>query len=320
VQPFNQRQGFLVSAIVHLLLLMILVSHPPSRSPSATPEADLSPKKEAVFLPPPAVLRQILPSLRRPPRTAPRLAPRPAPTPAPRPTERLKDRISIGAPTENQAKGPIILRRDQEITAAKGRPDAAPAPAPRPAPALPQQAKDGKGAPDVPGREGLRLPPGLGKELQGGQEGFKGRPGLVGPSLEASVDEVVQRRLEQDAKLGIPTGTSQNVGGLSFDPQGADFTDWINHFKNEVYRNWIVPHPALLGSRGHVDIEFTVERDGSISRLVILKGAGRGLESLDRAAQNALQGSRFLHLPSDYGPPRVTMQVIFFYNEGPQGS
>jgi len=25
-------------------------------------------------------------------------------------------------------------------------------------------------------------------------------------------------------------------------------------------------------------------------------------------------------LPDDYGPPRVTMQVTFFYNEAPQGS
>jgi TonB family protein len=170
----------------------------------------------------------------------------------------------------------------------------------------------------VPGREGLRLPPGLGKELQRGQEGSKGRPGLIGPSLEASVDELVRRRLEQDARLGIPTGTSQNVEGLYFDPQGADFTAWINRFRSEVYRNWIVPQPALMGFRGHVDFEFTVERDGSMSSLHLLKSSGTA--SLDRAAQKALEGSRFLSLPSDYGPPRVTMQVSFFYNEGPQGS
>jgi TonB family protein len=103
-----------------------------------------------------------------------------------------------------------------------------------------------------------------------------------------------------------------------FDPQGADFTIWVNRFKNEVYRNWIVPETALLGFRGHVDFEFTVERDGAISSLRMLKPSGT--VSLDRAAQNALTSSRLLPLPDDYGPPRVTMQVTFVYNEAPQGS
>jgi TonB family protein len=108
------------------------------------------------------------------------------------------------------------------------------------------------------------------------------------------------------------------MGPLFFDPEGADFTLWINHFKNEVYRNWLVPEPALLGFRGHVDLEFAVERDGTLTNLKMLKPSGT--PALDRAAQNALLGSRFLPLPADFAPPRVTMQVTFFYNEGPQGS
>jgi protein TonB len=128
----------------------------------------------------------------------------------------------------------------------------------------------------------------------------------------------VARRMERDAQMGLPTGTGHNQAGLYFDPQGADFTLWINTFKNEVYRNWIVPQAALFGFRGHVDFEFTVERNGSMSALRMLKSSGTS--SLDRAAQNALSSSRFMPLPDDYGPPRVTMQVTFFYNEAPQGS
>ncbi|HEY3120526.1 MAG TPA: TonB family protein, partial [Vicinamibacteria bacterium] len=97
-----------------------------------------------------------------------------------------------------------------------------------------------------------------------------------------------------------------------------DFTAWIQHFKNEVYRNWIVPEPALMGFKGHVELEFAVERDGQMNELRLLQSAGT--PALDRAARNALVGSRFMPLPSDFGPPRVTMRVIFFYNEGPGGS
>jgi TonB family protein len=119
------------------------------------------------------------------------------------------------------------------------------------------------------------------------------------------------------APLGMPTGTGnfRQMGPLAFDPQGADFTAWINHFKNEIYRNWIVPKAAEFGFRGHADFEFTVERDGTITGLHLILPSGT--VSLDRAAQNALVSSRFLALPSDYGPPRVTMRVSFFYNEGP---
>ena len=116
----------------------------------------------------------------------------------------------------------------------------------------------------------------------------------------------------------VPSGAAEYMGGLRFDPLGADFTRWVKHFKNEVYRNWIVPQTALSGVKGGVDFEFRVERDGSVSALRTLKSSGT--PELDRAAQNALQGSRFLPLPSDYPPPRITMQVTFFYNQGPRGS
>jgi len=128
----------------------------------------------------------------------------------------------------------------------------------------------------------------------------------------------LERHIQEARSLGLPTGTGQQIGPLNFDPQGADFTQWIQRFTEEVYHNWILPQPALLGMRGHVDLEMTVERDGTISDLKLLKTAGN--PALDRAARNALLGSRLLPLPADYAPPRVTMQVTFFYNESPQGS
>jgi protein TonB len=312
VGPFNQRQGFLVSAIVHLTILMMLVSRTPTTRRIEPPDPATLERKQAVFLPPQDVLRRLVP-LRR------REAARPTPTPptAKPPDSRAKDRISIGPPTDVRTKGPLILRREDDLTKApKGQPDAQPKPAPPAPPSTPKVAD--AGAPQVPGREGLRLPPGLGSDLTRGNEGSKGRPGSLGPSIASSIDSL-ERRLEHDQRLGIPTGTGgQSLHGLMFDPQGADFTLWINHFKNEVYRNWIVPQPALMGFKGHADFEFTVERDGSLSALRMLKSSGTA--AMDRAAQNALQGSRFLALPSDYGPPRITMQVSFFYNEWPQGS
>jgi len=275
-------------------------------------------------MPPAAVLRQLIP---RPPAGA-RPRPVPAPTPPPvqaPPLSQKKDRISVGPPSDIRMKGPMILRKEDDLTKVpKGQmvpPNLAP-PAPAPPAATPappaEVAQKGGGAPEVPGREGLRLPPGLlGGPLPRGEEGRRERPGSLGPQIAGAVDGL-SRRLERDAQLGVPTGTGQNLGGLYFDPQGADFTLWINHFKNEVYRNWIVPTAAEFGFRGHVDFVFTVERNGAMSALRMEKSSGT--VSLDRAAQNALTSSRWDPLPDDYGPPRVTMRVTFFYNEAPQGS
>ena len=154
--------------------------------------------------------------------------------------------------------------------------------------------------------------------MPAGEEGRKPLVGPIGPSITRAVEGVTQRAMNE-SRTGIPTGTGQQMGALYFDPQGADFTLWVNRFKDEVYRNWNIPEAAYLGAaRGHVDFEFTVERDGTISSLRLLKSSGTA--SLDHAAEFALRGSRLLPLPDDYGPPRVTMQVSFHYNDAPQGS
>jgi TonB family protein len=342
VRRLDQRQGFLVSAAIHLTLLMILIAHPPSPNPSSERiDPSTLERKDLVFLPPREVLRRLVPAPKRmaPPVPLPNVVPAPQAVPLPvPPAETKKDRVSVGSPGR-QTKGPLLLRREDDLTrmAARGEPAASPTPTPaaRPAPATlgsPPGLKDrAEGRQERPGREGLDVQPGLHGTTRAGDEGQRARTGRDTPAevpgdpsataldraALAAIEEVAQR-MRRDAQLGIRTGTGQNMGGLNFDPQGADFTLWINQFKNEVYRNWIVPQTVLLGFRGHVDFEFTVERDGSISELRMLKSSGT--VSLDRAAQNALTSSRLAALPDDYGPPRVTMQVTFFYNEGPRGS
>jgi TonB family protein len=316
VNRLNQRQGFLVSAVIHLTFLMMLLSLEPRTPKPGDLDASELEKRQVVFMPPAALLRQLAP---KPPAAGARPAPAPAPTPPPLDSKK-KDRISVGPPSDLRSKGPMILRRDDDLTKVpKGRPQLPPpapppAPAPTPAPAV---AKKGDSPTEAAGKQGLRLPPGLvgPTPFPRGDEGS--RAGGIESALDKEVGNLVRQR-EREAQLGIPTGTGHNLGGFYFDPRGADFTLWIQHLKDDVYRNWIMPTPALMGARGHVDIEFVVERDGKMSSLRMLKGSGT--VSLDRAAMNALASSRCLPLPDDYGPPRLTIQVTFYYNEGPQGS
>jgi TonB family protein len=306
--------GFLVSAFVHVTLIMLLIDRsltPRPVAPEIVPAA--TPKGPSVFLPPAEVLRQLRTA---PPATVPpAVQPAPVPTPVPTP-EAGRDRISVGGPTTDRAKGPILLRREDDLTATPrgtlrgdGSDKAQVAPAPTPVPSPPSLVADGA---DAGGR--LRLPPGIGRPEAPAGTG----PG--GPSRPSSLSQTLRdldHRLAQSGPRGTVSGTGQQMGPLFFDPEGADFTVWLDRFKNEVYRNWLIPQAVLLGIRGHVDLEFTVERDGSVTGLRLLKSVGN--PALDKAAANAILAGRFLQLPSDFGPPRVTMQVSFFYGEGPQG-
>jgi len=103
------------------------------------------------------------------------------------------------------------------------------------------------------------------------------------------------------------------VGPLFFDPQGADSTSWIIRFKNAVYRNWIVPQDTLANAKGHVDFEFVVDGNGSLSALRKLRSTVP--IQLEEAAENALRRSQFAVLPPDYPEKSVRMRVTFFYKE-----
>ena len=296
---FDRRQGFLISATVHLMILTLLgtvaeKASRPETTPSPTPAP---PEARRVRLLPPRELRAL------------RVAPVPVPPP---PAGR--DRISIGPPSTERRRD-LVLRRDEDLSSAPagpgGPPKAGPPspPPPAAAPSPPPMTAEGSQAPGVRG-------PGLSPDPRGGAAAVTRGPERS-PSIGRSLRDL-DRRLGQMGTGPLPGGAGRQMGPLFFDPEGADFTGWINHFKNEVYRNWIVPQAALFGFRGgHVDIEFWVERDGSMTELRILKSSGT--PALDRAAQNALTGSRLLALPADFGPQRVHMQVSFFYNEAPQG-
>ena len=109
---------------------------------------------------------------------------------------------------------------------------------------------------------------------------------------------------------------AHQLGPLYFDPQRADFTAWINHFKDQAYRHWVIPKAAIDGASGYVELEFTIERDGSLSRLEIVQSSRT--PDLDNAAASSLRASRLLALPSDFPSPQVVMRASYWYNSAPK--
>lgn len=256
-----------VSLLVHLLLVVATIRV--VQTTESTPAE------------PPVVARRI--RLNMP---AQLMRKRPPARPVPRPPEPLRDRISIGPPSDQQARR-LELRRDEDITKTPHGESLTPRP-PLATPAPPAEATLAR---PVYAANAPLAPP--------------------MPPAPSSLRSSVARALQSAGDWGTATGTGVQMGPLRFDPQGADFTRWVQHFKDEVYRNWIVPPSVLWGWGGSVGFRFVVERDGSLSAIDDVSTSGK--PALDRAARNALRGSRLLPLPNDYAPSQLTIDVVFDY-------
>lgn len=293
--------------------------------PEASPRVRQAP---LVFVPPAVPLRPVPP----PPTEAvprallDRLQPSATPPPSPPPRQPPGQReLYLPRPQENSSPPPATVptRQSDRISIGTAAGTERQFTAPREGPAgPPKEGRPGASAPPPP--EALGPPEqSASEEVRGARRQKAERS--VGENPVAREDRSIAgsiRRLEHrlgDLAAAGEGGAVRQMGPLFFDPAGADFTAWINHWRNEVYRNWIVPQAVIFGFRsGHVDFEFTVERDGRLSDVRMLKSSG--VKALDKAAENALRGGRMLPLPGDFRPPRVTIQVTFIYNENPQGS
>lgn len=158
-------------------------------------------------------------------------------------------------------------------------------------------------------------------------------PTLAPPkaTVQAAINELAQnppgRHFEisdensLEPQLRIP-GTSAQPGAhhaaveLQSDPQGADFKPYLMRILAIVRANWrrVVPESARMGTlRGRTVMEFIINRDGSIPKIVTANSSGS--DPLDRAALAGLSMSNPLPpLPADYKGFQVRLAFTFTYN------
>ena len=111
-------------------------------------------------------------------------------------------------------------------------------------------------------------------------------------------------------------GAQHSAVELQSDPMGADFKPYLTRILAIVRANWrhVIPESARLGTlRGRTVLEFVINRDGKIPKLVTAQSSG--IEPLDRAAIAGLSMSDPLPpLPSDFKGMQVRLAFSFAYN------
>jgi TonB family protein len=250
----------------------------PRPTPSTTRPAAKTPAPPTPFVAPPAPAPQVAP--------APQIAEPP----------KFETAMNEGALT----KGPL------------GTPQAPPAPPQIQAEEKPKLAFETPGAATSSPRQGT------GK--------------MTAPS--ASVSEAI-RTMPRGGSGGVTVGdVGSGIGGLGpglnlppaagkvgsnlellSDPEGIDFRPYMMQVLAAVRRNWfaIMPESAKLGSRGKVAIQFSIDRQGSVPKLVIVGPSG--IQALDRAAVAGVSASNpFPPLPHEFRGNLIRLQLVFAYN------
>jgi len=160
------------------------------------------------------------------------------------------------------------------------------------------------------GEPGLRAPAGtigeIGRELARGGGGGGLMVGDVGLGV-GGIGEALN--------LPPSPGRSGTTLELLSDPQGVDFRPYLITILSAVRRNWyaVIPESAKLGRMGKVVIQFAINKNGYVPKLVIASGSGT--EALDRAAVAGVSASNpFPPLPAEFGGEQVRLQFVFLYN------
>jgi TonB family protein len=166
---------------------------------------------------------------------------------------------------------------------------------------------------------------------QNGPSEYKGQGKLAPPktSIQDTVRELARGGggqgsvtvgdTEQPPDLPSPRmpGQQQQLGSsleLKSDPMGADFKPYLIQILALVKKNWyaVIPESAHLGNHGLVQIQFIIDRTGSVPKLVIATPSGS--ESLDKAAVAGIGASQpFPPFPKDFSGQQLRLQLSFKY-------
>ena len=140
---------------------------------------------------------------------------------------------------------------------------------------------------------------------------------VVQPPKGGSLGESLRnlKKSLQNQTLDNPQGGQAQQGAdIQFDSKGVDFGPWLRRFKAQVEKIWWVPDAAWF-LKGHVVIQFYVERDGRITDLKIVEPST--VEAFNGPALNSLKMSNpTMPLPPEYPSDRAFFTVTFHYNEG----
>ena len=303
-----RREAGTLSVLAHVVLIIVVsMLPPPSRPAAAEPE---TPRRVTTLVLPPNLLTQRTPNPGKASKEfrggveAPRIPVKAPPAPPPAPTKTPPKQAVIPPPPSPTAPQQTAPPPPPPVSVAdppKAEPPALPVPQ-TPQIVAEERPRNPFERPGVP----KSLPPGAqptipipdpGAAIRGS---YGGRTGSQGMSPGAT-------QIGQGGNLELPA--------LLSDPQGVDFKPYLTRLLANVKRNWmsVWPESAKTGRRGRVGVQFSIAKDGTVTKVVFAFQSGT--DALDRAAVSAISMSNpFPALPTEFKGDRIVLQFDFVYN------
>jgi TonB family protein len=296
-RPLTRLEQFLLTIIAYLLIVIGIITYPKLPFVKAAQAARLKQLEQE---------RDRLEAMREPMQfvfAKPKVE-----------IERLPDKPKFLSDESHTAHAPEKAPVPKtDIPMSRGStPDKTIADASRPQPQPPQQAT----APPASNPNALALPTSAQSTLARNDPSNNPilpnrSPGLLSDAIRNVA------RYSQGETLQNVQGNSDFGPSFQFDSKGVDFGSWLRRFRDQVYRNWLIPY-AAMALHGHTVLRFTIHRDGSISDLMVLQPSS--VDAFTKAAFNAIKASNpTVPLPREYPDDSMVMTVIFYYNETPPG-
>jgi TonB family protein len=286
------------SIFAHIALILFLINIPRIFKATAPEITEADRNLGVVYMPP------ALPTPRPPAPKLPRIPPK------------------LLQPSPPVEKPPTPVPTPQPPQPVKPAPELPEAPTPHVAPAPPQQAP-----PQV--AQNTQPPPSQLEPIKP-----QAHPNLNVRLPDASAGETLhQQELDALKRQGgganygiqgrLPTGpggqgATANATVQEMSPNyGIDFRSYEERMLDLIRRNWyaIMPQSALLGDRGVVFVDFTINPDGSIeaSDPILIRTSDK--EPLDHAAMSSIRASNpFEPLPKQFPGPFMKFRIAFLYN------
>jgi TonB family protein len=301
------RRAGVSSIAVHAFLVAMLIVAPPQPHSPASPQPETI-RRVTPLIEPPTVLTQKAPNPGKAskefrasvPTRRVRVPAPPAPPPAPK-QEPVRQAVIPAQPPPGAAP-PTPMPEPPKTEAPKPESPQLPVPPPpqiqaEEKPAFPFERPGGP-APQVPPSQRQMPIPDPSLAIRGGT------PGGSAGSMGANVGSVQTGQ-----------GGSVELPALLSDPQGIDFRPYLTRLLATVKRNWMTvwPESAKYGRRGRVGVQFSIAKDGTVTKVVWAFQSGA--DALDRAAVAAISMSNpFPPLPSEFKGDRIVLQFNFAYN------
>ncbi|MBI1954765.1 MAG: energy transducer TonB [Acidobacteria bacterium] len=306
----RRRETFLLSVIIHLLVILVLVTTPElfqRRLPLPRPE-----QREVTMLYAPPPERPKLPAP-KPSEEVPKIQPR-----LEEPSRQLLSRLF--QPPPPQPVVPRVPEKQPGRGEGEGKDLTARQLPPIGIPNFPEPPKE------PPKQRPTLEPVPRAERAPSPSQAQLTLPALVPPSR--GTEDILRGMAKEHAAGGgnvlgedypgfDPSQPGLNIPGpqILSDTMGVDFQPYLLRIYLVVRRNWysVIPEIARLGRQGRVVLQFTILRDGTVPDLTML--AGSGTTSMDTAALSSIRLSNpFPALPPEFPGDHILLRFIYLYN------